>query len=261
MGREPTGISYPSPAYYTALEIYRTGELDRAIDAFEFAIGRSRKSINGYWIDAIPAHAMLAECQYHLGDLEGAMYNLDMDLKIAIRYRGWLSRPVWTEVLMAQVKYSPKQYLWKQANAVNRLATTRAIKGAVFDEVVARFGVMTICCGILGVRRRSVSSAFDGRSPMGRRIWIANGIQAIFFTGLGWTSLHFFGVSPSLQYWFIASLVASFGIHLLLGTIYARYGLIAAMLFHLGLGLKFIVHGALEPKPTKAVSTMVLITR
>lgn len=128
LGREPTGMSYPSPTYYTALEIYRTGELDRAIDAFEFAIGRARKSINGYWIDAIPAHAMLAECQYQLGDLEGAMYNLDMALKIAIRYRGWLFRPVWTEVLMAQVNYSPKQYLWPQANAVNRLTTTRAIK-------------------------------------------------------------------------------------------------------------------------------------
>lgn len=128
LGREPTGSSYPSQHYYAALELYRTGELDRAIDAFDFAINRTRKDINGHWIDAIPVYAMLGECQYRLGDLEGAMQSFDMSLKIAIRYRGWLSRPVWAEVLMAQVKFSPKQYLWPEANAVNRLPVTRTIK-------------------------------------------------------------------------------------------------------------------------------------
>lgn len=128
LGLEPTGVSYPSPEYYAALEVYRTGELDRAMDAFEVAIGRSRKDINGHWIDAIPAYAMMAECQYRLGDLEGAMQSLDMVLRIAIRYRGWLSRPVWSEVLMSQFKVSPKQYLWPEANAVNRLPVTRVIK-------------------------------------------------------------------------------------------------------------------------------------
>lgn len=128
LGLEPTGNSYPNQNYYQALELYRTGELDRAIDAFEFAIGRTRRDVNGHWIDAIPVYAMLAECQYQLGDLEGSMQSLDVALKIAIRYRGWLRRPVWSEILRTRAAFSPKQYLWPEANAVNRLPVSRAVK-------------------------------------------------------------------------------------------------------------------------------------
>ncbi|QDV86538.1 CHAT domain protein [Stieleria magnilauensis] len=128
LGREPMGGGYPSPEYYFALEVYRSGDLERAMDAFDVAISRTRKDINGHWIDAIPVFAMMGECQYRLGDLEGAMQSLDMSLKIAIRYRGWLGRPVWSEVLMSQFQNAPKQYLWPEANAVNRLPVTRTIK-------------------------------------------------------------------------------------------------------------------------------------
>lgn len=128
LGVEPNVVSYPPQEYYAALEVYRTGELDRAIDAFEFAIGRTRRDINGHWIDAIPCYAMMAECQYYRGDLEAAMQSVDMVLKIAIRHRGWLHRPVWTEVLQRQVQIAPKQYLWNEANAVNRLAMARKVK-------------------------------------------------------------------------------------------------------------------------------------
>ncbi|QEF97335.1 CHAT domain protein [Stieleria maiorica] len=128
LGREPMGSGYPSPEYYFALEVYRSGDLEKAMDAFDIAVSRTRKDINGHWIDAIPVFAMMGECQYRLGDLEGAMQSLDMSLKIAIRYRGWLGRPVWSEVLMSQFQMSPKQYLWPEANAVNRLPVTRTIK-------------------------------------------------------------------------------------------------------------------------------------
>lgn len=128
IGIQPLTNGYPSPEYYVALEVYQSGDLERAIDAFEIAIGRTRKDINGHWLDAIPVYAMMGECQYRLGDLEGAMQSLDMVLKIAIRYRGWLARPVWSEVLMAQFKNSPKQYLWPEANAVNRLPVNKTIK-------------------------------------------------------------------------------------------------------------------------------------
>lgn len=128
LGREPLGNGYPNDYYYRALEVYRTGELDRAMDAFDFAIGRTRRDVNGHWIDAIPVYAMLGECQYQQGDLEGAMQSFDIALKIVIRYRGWLQRPVWEEVLRTQARFSPKQYLWPEANAVNRLPVSRAVK-------------------------------------------------------------------------------------------------------------------------------------
>lgn len=140
LGIESQVGGYPSGEYYAALEIYRSGELDRAMDAFEVAIGRARKDPSGHWIDAIPVYAMMAECQYRYGNLEGAMQNADMALKIAIRYRGWLSRPVWTEVSMAQYQVSPKQYLWPEANAVNRLPVTRTVKYYSGDQLTeARF--------------------------------------------------------------------------------------------------------------------------
>ncbi|MEL6111110.1 MAG: hypothetical protein AAFU85_34305, partial [Planctomycetota bacterium] len=96
----PTGQSgYPSREYYVALEVYRTGELDVALDAFDFAVGRTRRDINGRWIDAIPVYAMLGEAQYQMGDLEAAMQSFDLALSIAVRHRGWLRRPVWQELL------------------------------------------------------------------------------------------------------------------------------------------------------------------
>lgn len=144
LGLEPTAVSYPPQQHYLALDIYHTGELDRAIDAFEFAIGRTRRDINGHWIDAIPSYAMLAECQYRMGDLEGAMQSLDMVMKIAIRHRGWLHRPVWTELLQPQAQVSPKQYLWPEANAVNRLVMARSVKfysgEQLTDRVIANGG-------------------------------------------------------------------------------------------------------------------------
>ncbi|KAA5545317.1 CHAT domain-containing protein [Roseiconus nitratireducens] len=137
LGFEPTGVNYPPPQYYMALQVYHTGELDRAIDAFDVAIGRTRRDINGHWIDAIPVYAMMAECQYRLGDLEGAMQSLDTALNIAVRYRGWLRRPVWEELLRGNVQVSPKQYLWPAAKSVNRLPLTRSLKyysGEVLTE-------------------------------------------------------------------------------------------------------------------------------
>ena len=61
IGREPLSNGYPSAEYYFALDVYRSGDLERAIDAFEVAIGRTRKDINGHWIDAIPVYAIWRE--------------------------------------------------------------------------------------------------------------------------------------------------------------------------------------------------------
>ncbi|MEO1524981.1 MAG: CHAT domain-containing protein [Planctomycetota bacterium] len=144
----PTGQSgYPSREYYLALEVYRTGELDVAIDAFELALSRTRRDVNGRWIDAIPVLAMLGESQYQMGDLEGAMQSFDMALSIASRFRGWLRRPVWNELLPTDnIAVSPKQFLWPEANAVRRLPLSRSIKfysgEQVTEQRLAQGGVI-----------------------------------------------------------------------------------------------------------------------
>ena len=145
LGQEPFSGGYPSREYYVALEVYRTGELDVALDAFDLALSRTRRDINGRWIDSIPVLAMLGEAQYQMGDLEGAMQSFDMALSVASRHRGWLRRPVWNELLPTDnIAVSPKQFLWPEANAVKRLPLSRSIKfysgEQVTEQLIAQGG-------------------------------------------------------------------------------------------------------------------------
>lgn len=87
--------TYPSQTYYQALEVYRTGELSLAIKGFEDALSRSRRDTQGRWIDAIPVHAMLAECHYEAGNLRLAHQHLDQALQIASRFPNWIMSLQW----------------------------------------------------------------------------------------------------------------------------------------------------------------------
>ncbi len=119
-GQEPIG-QYPSPQYYMALRIYRTGDMDAAIDAFEMAVRVSRRDVHGRWIDAIPALAMLAECHWQLGDVVGAHEHVDHVFQIAIRNRGWLSRVDWQSSMQPGVQLAQQSGLWPEATSVRRV--------------------------------------------------------------------------------------------------------------------------------------------
>lgn len=86
-------------------------------------------------------------------------------------------------------------------------ALARQLKAMLFDEVVARFGMMTILCGIV------------------RRPVVANVAQAAFFTLLAVGGLSFFGPRPPLGALLVASVAATFALHLGFGWLYARFGL------------------------------------
>ena len=111
---------YPSQEYFTGLDVYRSGDVERAVDWFEQSLRRTRRDINGRWIDAIPVHAMLAECMWQLGDVAKAREQIDQAFQIVARYRGWLQRPVWTGVLQPAASVPP-QGLWPEAQAIKRL--------------------------------------------------------------------------------------------------------------------------------------------
>lgn len=118
-GVEPTG-QYPNPQYYLALEIYRRGDLALASDAFEEALRLGRRDVRGRWIDSIPTLAMLAECQWQLGNLVGARDYIDQAMQIAMVYRGWLSRVDWVAMLQKNLERAVSPNLWPQAQAVRR---------------------------------------------------------------------------------------------------------------------------------------------
>ena len=101
-------------------------------------------------------------------------------------------------------------------------------KNAVFDEVVARFGMMTIVAGL---------------AP---RTWQANVLQAVFFTALVFKGLGFFGLAASWDVPFVASLVMTFAMHLYFCHLYARYGLLAAVVAHAIVDLEYPLHVALS---------------
>lgn len=119
-GRNP-GNQYPPQNYYTGLEIYRDGDMKNAINAFESALRSSRTDINGKWIDAIPVHAMLAECYWHLGHLPLCRTHLDAGMQITIRNRGWLGAIDWNSLNQGNAIKAGATNLWPEANAV-RLA-------------------------------------------------------------------------------------------------------------------------------------------
>lgn len=102
-------------------------------------------------------------------------------------------------------------------------ALAYAVKGAVFDEVVARYGLMTIAAGVV------------------RPAW-ANVLQALFFTATIWKGLGLFGVKVGFEPYFVASVVSTFGLHLYLGWLYHRRGLGTAMAAHLVYDLRFLLH-------------------
>ena len=117
-GSEPSG-QYPSPQYYIGLEIYRSGDLERAVDVLESALRGSRRDINGRWIDAIPPLAMLAECYWLLGDLGTSKQYVDQAFQIAIRSRGWLGRSDFASASQGNVLRSKPSWLWPAAASVN----------------------------------------------------------------------------------------------------------------------------------------------
>ncbi|WP_345683803.1 hypothetical protein [Novipirellula caenicola] len=125
-GIEPGG-RYPSQEYYIALEIYRSGDLENALDAFEGALRSTRRDINGRWIDSIPVYAMLAECYWHMGSVPQARENIDAAMQVAIRYRGWLNKVDWRSAVRDGVQVSPPPGVWPAAMAIKRIPTSDRI--------------------------------------------------------------------------------------------------------------------------------------
>jgi hypothetical protein len=104
-------------------------------------------------------------------------------------------------------------------------ALVLALKSALLEETVARFGMMTILTGLT------------------RRPWLGNLLQALFFSSLNLKAFAFYGIPAGPLVWL--SLLATVGVNLALGATYARWGLVAAATMHLLIDLRFIVHALL----------------
>ncbi len=120
--------SYPNSQYYVALQIYRDGNLGDAAEAFDSALGRCRRDINGRWIDAIPVHAMLGECFYQAGDLPAAVEQFDTALALMVQHHGWLSSLDWRDMVLSANRTADSVSSWAGANVPPLLPVSDRMK-------------------------------------------------------------------------------------------------------------------------------------
>lgn len=183
LGGANTGKQYPPQTYYTGLEIYRDGDLKNAINAFESALRSSRTDINGKWIDAIPVHAMLAECYWHLGHLPLCRTHLDAGMQITVRNRGWLGAIDWTSLNQGGAIRAGATNLWPEANAVRLAPVPKGLMlrsgdvmteqrlqqgGAIESQNLKRIDAIEIMRSIalMMYRRRVVMGELSAQEPL-----------------------------------------------------------------------------------------------
>ncbi|MCC7384516.1 MAG: CPBP family intramembrane metalloprotease [Deltaproteobacteria bacterium] len=103
-------------------------------------------------------------------------------------------------------------------------ALVGTLRGALFEEVVARYGMMTLLVGIT------------------RRTWLANILQAIFFSAVSTRAIAFATGPLALDALTAATIVTSLIVNLIAGGLYAKRGLASAAAFHLGISTRFTLH-------------------
>lgn len=178
---------YPSGAYYTALRIYRDGDLESAIDALDAARRATRTDISGKWIDSIPVLAMIAECQWHLGDLAACRETTDEVIRIAVRNRGWLGQIRWDDLARGGAATTNGSQLWPEANLVQRMPLPRTIAFAsgqfLTEQRILQGGAietpnmqqidaveMLRCLAVVSHRRRMILGPLSDQEPMGAEL-------------------------------------------------------------------------------------------
>jgi len=96
-------------------------------------------------------------------------------------------------------------------------------KGAVTDEVIMRFGLLTVCVGIL---RRRIAGIVT---------------VSLFASLLTLKYFRFIGISPDFSYLFVMQMLLSFVSHFVLGYVYVTRGLLQSMTLKLIFGAKYVL--------------------
>ncbi|MGI9474250.1 MAG: CHAT domain-containing protein [Rubripirellula sp.] len=199
-GVEPGG-QYPSQQYYLALEAYRAGDLEQAIDLFDAALRSGRRDINGRWLDSIPALAMLGECYWHLGNLPAAREQVDHVILIVDRVR-FLRGVDWASSVQPGAVRSTRSNLWPEARSVQvapisdkmsyrsgQPLTSAALKngGTIEEPNIRTMDIAEIMRGIAiaSYRRRVLLGPLAENDPMASRLLNATKYPANMQVPLG----------------------------------------------------------------------------
>ncbi len=97
------------------------------------------------------------------------------------------------------------------------------LKGALTDEIIMRFCLLTICIGLL---RRRLAGIF---------------IVSLFASLLTLKYFRFIGISPGFNYLFLMQMLLSFVSNFLLGYVYVTRGLLSSMTLKLIFGAKYVL--------------------
>ena len=88
VGQAQIRRTYPPDQYFSAFRAYLDGDYVTAQRYFARSSGR--KTPAGESVDSIPAHTMVGECLYHMGDLQGALKQYNLALRLFAKSPGWL---------------------------------------------------------------------------------------------------------------------------------------------------------------------------
>lgn len=159
----------------------------QAGEAFEMARRRGRLDVNGRWIDSIPAHAMLGEVQYQLGNLVGAQENFDAALNLMLVHEASLASLDWPRQLLPSGGVSAIPIHWwaggrrmqpaavpdRISVAIGELNAERVLRsGGAFQaaQVIAVDGVEILrAIAISAYRRREILGPLAGGDPLTKR--------------------------------------------------------------------------------------------
>lgn len=185
--QDPTQATYPAREYYVGLQLFREGAVVQAGEAFEMARRRGRRDVNGRWIDSIPAHAMLGEVQYQLGNLVGAEEHFVAAQNLMLVHEASLASLDWPRQLLPSGGISGNPIPWSPGGrrmqpaampdrinvAIGELSAERVLRsGGAFQaaQFIAVDGVEILrAIAISAYRRSEILGPLAGDDPLTKR--------------------------------------------------------------------------------------------
>lgn len=173
--------SVPSDEHFAAFRPYLAGDFLAARRLF--AAAPRVRSTEAVWIDSIPYHAMIGECLYHMGDLNGALEQYTLALQVYLRYPDWMLRLNMPDVIQPSAAVIRKPPNWGVSARTIRVAlipdrigsregntdadNLRALQqgGVISTQQIVRVGAKEIArCIALAIRRRGEILGTTGES-------------------------------------------------------------------------------------------------
>ncbi len=102
------GRAVPRESYFLAFDPYYNGHYRTAMRGFRSALRSGIQSVEGRWVDSVCYYTMIGECLYQVGDLNGALEQYELALRVYMQHPSWMKRIQWPPAIQgAQTRQLP----------------------------------------------------------------------------------------------------------------------------------------------------------